>query len=100
MTTELHESGPRGDASGGLIMPRSESPRAGQRGQIQMTAGRPSRSGTVTFEGEYATITFERSIQHSIRVVWEALTTRIERSEEHTSELQSRGHLVCRLRLE
>src|SRR5690625_6293878 len=23
-----------------------------------------------------------------------------ERSEEHTSELQSRGHLVCRLRLE
>ena len=39
-----------------------------------MTAGRPSRSGTVTFEGEYATITFERSIQHSIRVVWEALT--------------------------
>src|SRR5690625_6489995 len=24
----------------------------------------------------------------------------INRSEEHTSELQSRGHLVCRLRLE
>src|SRR2546427_13116646 len=74
MTTELHESSPRGDASGGLIMPRSESRRAGQGGQIQMTAGRPSRGGTVTFEGEYATITFERSIRHSIRVVWEALT--------------------------
>src|SRR5690625_5622235 len=28
------------------------------------------------------------------------LLGRIERSEEHTSELQSRGHLVCRLRLE
>src|SRR5690625_7557150 len=27
-------------------------------------------------------------------------TIRIERSEEHTSELQSRGHLVCRLLLE
>src|SRR5437870_5183192 len=27
-------------------------------------------------------------------------TTRITRSEEHTSELQSRGHLVCRLLLE
>src|SRR5439155_24252960 len=26
--------------------------------------------------------------------------TRISRSEEHTSELQSRGHLVCRLLLE
>src|SRR5690625_6893066 len=25
---------------------------------------------------------------------------RMERSEEHTSELQSRGHLVCRLLLE
>src|SRR5207253_9980256 len=27
-------------------------------------------------------------------------TTMISRSEEHTSELQSRGHLVCRLLLE
>src|SRR5690625_6541837 len=28
------------------------------------------------------------------------LPTEAERSEEHTSELQSRGHLVCRLLLE
>src|SRR5207253_3852751 len=28
------------------------------------------------------------------------LSKRIDRSEEHTSELQSRGHLVCRLLLE
>src|SRR5690625_7904719 len=28
------------------------------------------------------------------------MTTRANRSEEHTSELQSRGHLVCRLLLE
>src|SRR5690625_6441405 len=27
-------------------------------------------------------------------------TARLSRSEEHTSELQSRGHLVCRLLLE
>src|SRR5437870_6523451 len=27
-------------------------------------------------------------------------TPRLRRSEEHTSELQSRGHLVCRLLLE
>src|SRR5690625_6212699 len=27
-------------------------------------------------------------------------STSVERSEEHTSELQSRGHLVCRLLLE
>src|SRR3989440_12779679 len=74
MTTELRESIPRGDASGGLITPRSESPRAGQGGQIQMTGSGPSRGGTVTFEGEFATITFERSIRHPIRAVWEALT--------------------------
>src|SRR5437870_12135368 len=74
MTTELRESSMRGDASGGFIMSRSESRRAGQGGQIQMTTARPSRGGTVTFEGEYATITFERSIRHPIHVVWEALT--------------------------
>src|SRR5438128_11521957 len=74
MTTELRESSMRGDASGGFIMSRSESRRAGPGGQIQMTTARPSRGGTVTFEGEYATITFERSIRHPIRVVWEALT--------------------------
>src|SRR5690625_5991866 len=28
------------------------------------------------------------------------LVSRLRRSEEHTSELQSRGHLVCRLLLE
>src|SRR5437870_10306065 len=28
------------------------------------------------------------------------VTSEIKRSEEHTSELQSRGHLVCRLLLE
>src|SRR5439155_22243063 len=31
---------------------------------------------------------------------WLALRLANERSEEHTSELQSRGHLVCRLLLE
>src|SRR2546429_4014185 len=34
-----------------------------------------------------------------ITVGWR-LTARFERSEEHTSELQSRLHLVCRLLLE
>src|SRR2546422_8532198 len=31
---------------------------------------------------------------------WNAKTSRLVRSEEHTSELQSRLHLVCRLLLE
>src|SRR5690625_6104146 len=32
--------------------------------------------------------------------VWLEDGTTVRRSEEHTSELQSRGHLVCRLLLE
>src|SRR5437870_13706706 len=39
----------------------------------------------------------ERRIEAYIR--WNALAM-VLRSEEHTSELQSRGHLVCRLLLE
>src|SRR5690554_7118222 len=31
---------------------------------------------------------------------WRALVREVTRSEEHTSELQSRPHLVCRLLLE
>src|SRR5271166_6987344 len=31
---------------------------------------------------------------------WSSKPSRSRRSEEHTSELQSRGHLVCRLLLE
>src|SRR5690625_6232574 len=34
------------------------------------------------------------------RANFQSLATDGERSEEHTSELQSRGHLVCRLLLE
>src|SRR5690625_5554258 len=37
-----------------------------------------------------------RTVRHS-RALGIALTPKAERSEEHTSELQSRGHLVCRL---
>src|SRR5690625_6541629 len=39
----------------------------------------------------------ESSFLYSVRVLE---TARNSRSEEHTSELQSRGHLVCRLLLE
>src|SRR6266508_4441890 len=35
-----------------------------------------------------------------LRAMQAALPTMRERSEEHTSELQSRGHLVCRLLIE
>src|SRR5690625_7105863 len=35
-----------------------------------------------------------------IWTVWQIISWGLIRSEEHTSELQSRGHLVCRLLLE
>src|SRR5690625_6470475 len=37
------------------------------------------------------------NIEEAHKIFWR---TRVIRSEEHTSELQSRGHLVCRLLLE
>src|SRR5690625_6708615 len=44
------------------------------------------------FKGDYSARIIEDSGKDDIDF--------IERSEEHTSELQSRGHLVCRLLLE
>src|SRR5690625_5833371 len=41
-----------------------------------------------------------RDGEHMDVVVGDVLEERDQRSEEHTSELQSRGHLVCRLLLE
>src|SRR5690625_6750887 len=50
---------------------------------------------TVTIDGE------EQELLTTSGTVGEALEEiDFERSEEHTSELQSRGHLVCRLLLE
>src|SRR5690625_6455944 len=40
------------------------------------------------------------SLPTSYRMASEIITNARSRSEEHTSELQSRGHLVCRLLLE
>src|SRR5690625_6672748 len=44
---------------------------------------------------EFLRVTFEEMVDQKVEA---ALPAR--RSEEHTSELQSRGHLVCRLLLE
>src|SRR5439155_9194198 len=40
------------------------------------------------------------SFRPSARIACRAPSRHLGRSEEHTSELQSRGHLVCRLLLE
>src|SRR5690554_7146688 len=45
-------------------------------------------------------IRFIFTLHHSSKVTGSIPTIRVDRSEEHTSELQSRPHLVCRLLLE
>src|SRR3989441_13029092 len=62
------------EASGGLNMHRQGSRHARPGERIQETTPHSSRAGTVTFEGDYAPITFERRIRHPIQGVWETLT--------------------------
>ncbi|HEX9339844.1 MAG TPA: SRPBCC domain-containing protein [Thermoplasmata archaeon] len=46
-----------------------------QRGdEAHVTTRSTERVGTVAFDGEYATIAFERRLRHPVDVVWEALT--------------------------
>src|SRR5690625_5637477 len=82
LTKTLVHADPNFDVGGGLIYDR--------KGQRVLGIGGSYDGGTLFFDNEF-----------------KALQTRIDtalphtrRSEEHTSELQSRGHLVCRLRLE
>src|SRR3712207_8188645 len=58
---------------------------AGGRGVVRVLRGRPRRSGDVVRD-------------HGLRLL--RGEGHLARSEEHTSELQSRQYLVCRLLLE
>src|SRR5437870_9829731 len=52
---------------------------------------------TVTADKDYVAYRFDPAGTQFLKDV---TVTQLLRSEEHTSELQSRGHLVCRLLLE
>src|SRR5690625_6680299 len=63
-----------------------------------------TRGATTDFDGEFE---IEADLQDTLlfsyvgyKTLSVAIDGRTRRSEEHTSELQSRGHLVCRLLLE
>src|SRR5437660_3691934 len=59
------------------------------------------RSSSVQESGRCSRARLHDDLQTCLRELRDELTKAgLERSEEHTSELQSRGHLVCRLLLE
>src|SRR5690625_7007795 len=64
--------------------------------------GGPYETIATTTSTEYTDEEVEKDLNYFyvIRAVNDEGDSRLTRSEEHTSELQSRGHLVCRLLLE
>lgn len=55
-------------------MSHLQSRHAVRDGAIQVTTSTDSRTGTLAFDGDFATLTFERRLRHPARVVWEAIT--------------------------
>src|SRR5690625_6541383 len=73
-----------------------------RQGVIKGIAPKTRKEGWKVHENELQAFIKQRLPNHvTTSVVRESNTTNVaNRSEEHTSELQSRGHLVCRLLLE
>src|SRR5690625_7090979 len=56
-------------------------------------------SKTKELNNDHVELHYKKS-EHILEFSWQNEESKDVRSEEHTSELQSRGHLVCRLLLE
>src|SRR5690625_6740512 len=67
---------------------------------LQPAVGEPVLLGITKASLETDSFLSAASFQETTRVLTDAAIKGKHRSEEHTSELQSRGHLVCRLLLE
>src|SRR5690625_6337690 len=61
---------------------------------------RPPRSTLFPYTTLFRSVPLEIWLRRTRRLTRRPRVLAAERSEEHTSELQSRGHLVCRLLLE
>src|SRR6266702_8046609 len=59
---------------------------------------RPPRSTLFPYTTLFRSLRSHRRFRHMAALVLDEMP--VQRSEEHTSELQSRGHIVCRLLLE
>src|ERR1035438_10836862 len=81
-------AGGEGRGAAGSIAEQPMAPRSGRRGATMFKMLSPQETGVVA-ENRF-----------DDPRMWGALYSENERSEEHTSELQSLRHLVCRLLLE
>src|SRR5438034_11444892 len=70
-------------ATGGLNTLRLES-RLESEEEIRMAIPMGPRAGRLTFEGDFATLTFERTLRHPVEAVWEAIT-----DPEHLADRKS-----------
>lgn len=61
------------DLGAAFKRPRRDWPDHGH-GEPHPMPTRPERPGDLTFEGDYATLAFERRLRHPVQAVWEAIT--------------------------
>src|SRR5690606_41552562 len=71
---------------------------AGQRRQVMSGAGGQSAIGPLRRRWQFTVLLFKQQHAHAENIALGQSV--LQRSEEHTSELQSRENLVCRLLLE
>src|SRR5690625_6194375 len=88
---------PDGDLSGLPLLQAALQPGGNLQGQADVAPGQPGHQIVCTARrGQQLEVA--GGVQGGVEVA--AGGALVLRSEEHTSELQSRGHLVCRLLLE
>src|SRR5207253_6815469 len=96
-TTSIHNSHPHRDLHS--FPTRRSSDLARSLLSIALNMSRPPATAPAAGPG-YTLGVFDANILEERIMRLLNKSPRISRSEEHTSELQSRGHLVCRLLLE
>src|SRR5439155_2239290 len=77
--------------------------RSGARVGAEEVEDEPAQDGQVlrgVVFSRSAAVLVQDDIEHPMQLILDRPMRTLDRSEEHTSELQSRGHLVCRLLLE
>src|SRR5439155_24071555 len=76
------------------------SPACVNRKMLSMNRSTSLFSASRKYSATVSPLSATRSRAPGGSVIWPYTSAARDRSEEHTSELQSRGHLVCRLLLE